>query len=189
MSDTIYHLHHIVPKHAGGTDDPSNIVKLTIEEHAEAHRKLYDEHGRWQDKLAWLGLSGMIGKEEIIKEIQRENGRINGSKSSNSAWLTGRPKSEETKRKISKTLTGRVQSQSTKDKRAESHRGQKRSQEARDNISKSQKGKLLSEDHKRKLAKSAKNRPKVACPHCGKYGDISMMKRWHFDKCKHLPEM
>lgn len=68
-SNTIYHFHHIVPRHAGGTDDPSNLVKLNIEEHAEAHRKLYKEYGRIQDKLAWQGLSGMIGKEQIISEL------------------------------------------------------------------------------------------------------------------------
>ena len=34
-------IHYIVPKHMGGTDDPDNIVELTVEEHAEAHRKLY----------------------------------------------------------------------------------------------------------------------------------------------------
>ena len=42
---TIYHVHHIIPKHMGGTDDPSNLTQLTIEEHAEAHRILYEEHG------------------------------------------------------------------------------------------------------------------------------------------------
>ena len=82
MSKTIYHNHHIVPKHAGGTDDPENMVRLTTAEHAEAHRLLYEEHGRFQDKLAWQGLSGRIGKEEIIKELQSQ------------------PRSEETKQKM-----------------------------------------------------------------------------------------
>ena len=27
-------MHHIIPKHAGGTDVRENLVKLTIEEHA-----------------------------------------------------------------------------------------------------------------------------------------------------------
>ena len=58
----IYHKHHIIPKHMGGTDDPSNLVELTVEEHAEAHRKLFEEHGRWQDELAWKGLA-KPGKE------------------------------------------------------------------------------------------------------------------------------
>ena len=30
------HSHHIIPKHIGGTDDPSNIIELTVEEHAAA---------------------------------------------------------------------------------------------------------------------------------------------------------
>jgi len=65
-TNTIYtHKHHVIPKHAGGTDDPSNIVELTIEEHAEAHRVLYEKYGRWQDKIAWKGLSRSVGKEEI----------------------------------------------------------------------------------------------------------------------------
>jgi len=56
----IYHLHHVVPRHAGGTDDPANLVRLTIEDHAEAHRILFEQHGRWQDELAWKTLSGQI---------------------------------------------------------------------------------------------------------------------------------
>ena len=69
---TIYHWHHIVPKHAGGTDDPSNLVRLTIEEHAEAHKKLYEQYGREQDLWAWQGLSGQIGKDEIIYKSWRK---------------------------------------------------------------------------------------------------------------------
>jgi hypothetical protein len=72
---TIYHTHHIIPKHAGGTDDPSNLIRLTVEEHAEAHRKLYEEHGRWQDELAWRLLSSQIGKEEAYRRMLQENGR------------------------------------------------------------------------------------------------------------------
>ena len=63
---TIYYKHHIIPKHMGGTDDPSNIVKLTVEEHAKAHQKLFEEHGKWQDYLAWQGLSGIIPTQEVV---------------------------------------------------------------------------------------------------------------------------
>lgn len=52
----IYHAHHIIPKHSGGTDDPSNIVRLTVEEHAAAHKKLYELHGNEYDRIAYLGL-------------------------------------------------------------------------------------------------------------------------------------
>jgi len=60
------HKHHIIPRHAGGTDDLTNIIELTIQEHADAHRRLYEQYGRWQDKVAWQGLDGQIGKEEVI---------------------------------------------------------------------------------------------------------------------------
>jgi hypothetical protein len=63
----LYHKHHIIPKHAGGTDDPSNIVTLTIQEHAEAHFILYKTYGRWQDYIAWLALENSIPKAKIIK--------------------------------------------------------------------------------------------------------------------------
>ena len=69
------HTHHIIPKHLGGTDDPSNLIELTVEQHAEEHRILFEKYGCWQDEVAWMGLSGMIGKEEIIRRIQSEAGR------------------------------------------------------------------------------------------------------------------
>lgn len=61
----VKHKHHIVPKHMGGTDDPSNLVELTVEEHAEAHRKLYEEHGRKEDLCAWKGLSGQWTRLQV----------------------------------------------------------------------------------------------------------------------------
>jgi hypothetical protein len=65
------HKHHIIPKHMGGSDDPSNLTDLTIKEHAEAHRLLYEEYGKIQDYLAWKGLEGLIGKEDIIRTIHK----------------------------------------------------------------------------------------------------------------------
>jgi len=52
------HKHHIIPKHMGGTDDPSNIVELTVKEHAEAHLKLYEKYGKHEDLCAYYMLSG-----------------------------------------------------------------------------------------------------------------------------------
>lgn len=64
---TIYHKHHIVPRHMGGSDDPSNLVDLTVEEHAEAHRKLFEQHGKEEDKIAWMALSGQASKPESMR--------------------------------------------------------------------------------------------------------------------------
>jgi len=66
------HKHHIIPKHMGGTDDSDNLIELTVEDHAEAHRKLFEEHGHWQDYVAWQGLSGLISKEQLVKRLQSE---------------------------------------------------------------------------------------------------------------------
>ena len=74
------HKHHIVPKHMGGSDDPSNLVELTIEEHAEAHKKLWEEHGRWQDKIAWKTLSGQINIQEARMEMMKYNNPMHKSK-------------------------------------------------------------------------------------------------------------
>ena len=73
------HKHHIIPRHAGGTDHPDNIVELTIEEHADAHRQLYEQYGRWQDRVAWLSLSGIMKEQERIYEIMSNANRGNPS--------------------------------------------------------------------------------------------------------------
>jgi hypothetical protein len=60
------HKHHIIPRHMGGSDDPSNLVELTIEEHAEAHRMLYEQYGKVEDKIAWQSLAGLIPKADAM---------------------------------------------------------------------------------------------------------------------------
>jgi NUMOD3 motif len=73
------HKHHIVPRHAGGTDDPSNLIELTVEEHAEAHRTLYEQHNRWQDYIAWKTLSGQMTLDESSIAAWKEGCRKGGS--------------------------------------------------------------------------------------------------------------
>lgn len=138
---TIYHVHHIVPIHAGGTDDPSNLIKLTVEEHAEAHRKLWEEHGRWQDKIAWQMLSGQIGKEEIRLVALREAG----------VERRGRNKlSDERKAQISQQMTGRIFTEEWKKKISDSKKGKpvpckhttKHSEESKRKMSESLRGRV-----------------------------------------------
>ena len=109
----------------GGADDPKNIIELTVEEHALAHKKLYEKYGHWQDKFAWQGLSGQLGsKQKIIEEFYKQNGKqsakyltkevrkraIENARKTN----TGRKLTEEHKAKI--VRTGQKQPQSQKDK-------------------------------------------------------------------------
>lgn len=88
------HIHHIIPKHQGGTDDLSNLIELTIEDHAIVHRHLWKMYGRWEDKVAWLGLSKQCDKQSLIKMAQ-SNAR------------KGITLSDETKNKMSKSAAKR----------------------------------------------------------------------------------
>jgi len=85
----IYHTHHIVPKHMGGTDDSTNLVRLTVEEHAQAHLELYEKYGDERDLVAHRMLLGQITKAEAIKIIQKL------------------PKSEQHKKKIGNAVRGK----------------------------------------------------------------------------------
>ena len=80
MSKSIYtHIHHIIPTHAGGSDDPSNLIELTTEEHAIAHQKLFFIYGRRADYVAWKALSKQIGKEEAHRMMTVHYGKDNGN--------------------------------------------------------------------------------------------------------------
>lgn len=109
MSKNVYHVHHIVPRHAGGTDDPSNLVRLTVEEHAEAHRILYEEHGRIEDKLAWKFLSGKTSEAEEL----RIKLAVEGFKR-----FTQSPEFENFKSKLSNTMKGKIHSEESNIKRS-----------------------------------------------------------------------
>ena len=120
------HLHHRIPRHAGGGDEPENLVLLTVPEHAEAHFALYLEHGNPRDLQAALGLAGLIGKEELHTEACRRGGLSH----------RGKKRSEETKKLMRKP------------------HGPKHTAESRKKISEARKGKKLSEEHKQKISKS-----------------------------------
>lgn len=72
------HKHHIVPRHMGGSDDPSNIIELSIEDHAKAHEELYVKHGLWQDMIAWKALSGQITMTEASRLAKIEGCKLGG---------------------------------------------------------------------------------------------------------------
>ena len=84
------HVHHILPKYLGGTDDPSNLIELTIEQHAEAHKLLYEQFGNIQDFCAWKGLQGILSKEEIIEILCSEGGKNGGKAGGKKAVETHR---------------------------------------------------------------------------------------------------
>ena len=139
------HKHHIIPKHMGGSDDPSNLVELTVEEHAEAHRKLYEQFGHWQDKIAYDMLSGQIGLDDAIQAARGAANR-------------GRKRTEEQKarlREACRLRTERQRADGTLDrankKRSEAHKGKKKSAEHLAKWAESRKGHLVSEETRAKI--------------------------------------
>ena len=109
----------------GGTNRPSNIKLLSVKEHALAHKKLYEKYGKWQDKVAWLGLSKTIKGYKLV-QLKRRLARL-GKKASKQTrekqrqaklgktpWhmigntlMLGKKHSDKTKKLISKKLTGK----------------------------------------------------------------------------------
>ena len=183
------HKHHIIPRHAGGTDDPSNIVELTIPEHAEAHRKLYEEHGRWQDKIAYQVLAGQMSITEAQWEAKREGVR---------AFHTGRKCTEEHKEKTRQSMLGKNKGKTGLGMAGKKHTpeakeknrtaqlaignrppyrppGWKHSPQAREEIS--------AAAHKQWETRS-RTPPREKCDHCGMLVSLPMLARWHNDNCR-----
>lgn len=104
---TVFHKHHIIPKHMGGSDDPSNLIELTVEEHAKAHKRLWEEHGNEYDKIAWLSLSNQIDNAEarILSVIE---------------WNKNRIISDETKEKMSESMKKYYSNPDNRKKQSES---------------------------------------------------------------------
>ncbi len=132
------HKHHILPKHAGGTDHPSNLISLSVEEHAQAHKELYEKYGKKEDYLAWRGLAGLMNKKEISKEIMLE-----AAKRGNAAHV--------------------AKYHSDPEYAAEIRRKQSKPKSTTVNYFKPK-----SESHKENMSKSALKRERIPCACCGR---------------------
>jgi len=105
---TIYHKHHVIPKHMGGSNGPSNVIELTIKEHAEAHRQLFLKYGKIEDKCAWKMLSG--------KTIEGEQLRIQLAKIGWKKYISDPRKKKDWKEKLRKANIGKTHSKETRKK-------------------------------------------------------------------------
>lgn len=79
----------------GGSDDPSNLIYLTVEEHALEHKNLWEKYGKKEDYLAWKALSGQLNNQEVWLEKSRLGGKA----------LKGYKHSEEAKENYKKSWT------------------------------------------------------------------------------------
>lgn len=82
------HKHHIIPRHEWkerfgnltGFNAVDNTVLLTIEQHAQCHKWLWEEYGRWQDEVAFKFLTNQITSAEAQKIMGRQVGLLNAGR-------------------------------------------------------------------------------------------------------------
>ena len=185
MKIQIKHKHHIIPKHAGGTDEPSNLIELTIEEHAEAHRILFETYGKKEDELAWKGLAGLIPREQIMIEYYEYYRGENHPR-------FGIKRDASVKQKISEKLKGHIVSEETKKIWSEQRKGQKHSDERRkirseynklNNIKPpSQKDIPKSDEHKKKIGDG--NRGKIRSEENKQKNRLANLGKSHSEETK-----
>ena len=146
------------------------------------------------------GVAGLIVSEETKrKQSDKRRGSLHPQ--------YGKPKSSETKLKLSIANTGKTLSAESRAKIGDAIRGRKESPETREKKSRALSGRVgvkLNEETRRKISNASKGKPKsdemrcklsksrqnvkhriVECPFCKKQGGVSNMKRYHFENCQH----
>jgi hypothetical protein len=173
----------------GGDDRPENIAYLTIEEHADAHKKLYDEHGLLEDYLAWKGLTGQISKKEILVEIYKKNGHTQGKKNKGKTpWNKGVPMSDDQRKKLSKPKSDKHKEAMRKPKTKTDNMGKyERTPEHKKRLSEATKKQFSTEEFRRLHSERIK-RVVSTCVHCGLTSVPGNINRWHNDNCKKIKE-
>ena len=71
-----YHTHHLLPIHAGGTDDPCNLVRVNKAMHAFMHKLRYKEIGDYFDCCAANLLSGDWTVEKARQEAAKRGQQL-----------------------------------------------------------------------------------------------------------------
>lgn len=69
------HIHHIIPLHAGGTNDRENLIEVSLSEHAYLHQLLWIKNGDYRDFIAWRLLSSKIGRDGVFAELNRQHSK------------------------------------------------------------------------------------------------------------------
>jgi group I intron endonuclease len=151
------------------------------------------------DSFQWSPIYQSHDKEHTLKVMERffieeHDSFHNGYNSTlGGDGVFGLVLSQESRKRISEgNKIPKPQTPEHIKKRADAQRGKKRkplSEEIKQKISKSSKGisKPMTEKHKKNLQCHTNNSIKVSCPHCDKVGQLTNMKKWHFDKCKSNP--
>lgn len=165
-----FNLHHIIPKCLGGTNDPSNLVKLTYKEHLVAHHLLHKIYPS-NKGLAHAFLMMTRSKTKYFR-VTKEGKPIKLNLSFNELEelreqslehlreiSLGKQLSDDTKRKLSESHKGKTATKETKALLSRIRKGHTLSKDSREKLSNSRKGMIFSETHKENLSKNRKGIP------------------------------
>lgn len=131
--DSYSELHHIIPKSLGGTNDKSNLIKLTAREHFICHwlltKMVTSENKSKMSYALWIMLKGNKNQERNLKVSSKTYSKIKENYAECvRKSKTGRRLSDETKLKISKAkknvpLNTKGKSQKWYEAHAKTHKG------------------------------------------------------------------
>lgn len=178
--------HHILPRSLGGSDDPSNIICLTVRQHYVAHWMLWKAYG-----------GAMAVAFDYMSGIKRYGSRlpsrtVEALKADVSKRISERLVSTETRQKQSQAKLGKKLTPEHIEKVRQTRIGKKMPAEFGKKVSEAKRGIATrgtgwshSEASLAKIVASNLNRQIIVCPHCTKsVKDHGGAKRWHFDRCK-----
>ena len=183
LSGRLYQVHHILPRCLGGSDDRSNLVSLTHQEHFLAHcllHLMFPKHyglkqairlmakgnaNGTQYQEAKLALSNVEVPEKVRRKLSESTSQLwkdpeyrNRVTESNK----GRQRSEETRSRVSEAATVRWETASPeyreKVKQTLSQNAKNMKPETKQKMSDSHRGKKLSPGHVKAASEGRKNR-------------------------------
>ena len=169
--------HHIIPKCMGGTNNPTNLVKLSAREHYICHWLLAKHYN---NKQLWAAFSMMV---QVSPKHQRN---ITGRMFERAKIARSIASSGSNNPMYGRESSFKFHTEETKEKIRLSKLGKKRTPFTRPAHTAETKLKMS-------LAKKGKPNTKLkghvmeryTCPHCDKIiGGISNFRRYHNDNCK-----
>lgn len=195
--------HHIIPKCLGGSNEKSNLVKLTAREHFVCHwllTKMVPLHEQFHRKLIyafWRLANNKNSKRKYTAtskvyatlKIQMAQAQSLERKGIWPGPNLGKPMAESTKEKLRNKVVSQETKQKIKAARAKQDtghlKGREISQEWREKLSKANLGKKRSAESRAKQAATMIATRKT-CEHCGCLVSATVYTRNHGEKCKLL---
>lgn len=163
--DSGFERHHIVPRSLGGTDDASNLTRLSYREHFLAHwllTKFTEDEAlhKMRYALYMMTWTSRNNADRIVSSWQFDVAR-----SASRDARAGRECSEVTRERISAAQRGRSVPESRRTKIGDANRNRPkppRSAAHRASLSAALSGRKLSDDHVAKVVAAIKRRPAVS---------------------------